>query len=219
MDEIIKYKTSSPFKQEDIDLEERTVSGLASTFGNKDLDGDIILPEAFKEQFKDGPLNEVITLWQHSRHDPVGLGVARLTESDMPFKAKIATGIEVAEKAIQSARQKLVKAFSIGFLIPKGGIEFDKGMDAFLISIAILKEVSLVTFGANPPATISDVKSQKDVTELKQYMTALLLEAGYSNGLIKAAFSGNLSNLPGVVDNKDYSELTNHINNELIKLS
>ena len=215
--EIIKYKAYE-LKQEDANLEKREISGLASTFGNKDLDGDIILPEAFREQFDHRPLHRIKTLWQHSRSDPVGLGIAELTETNMPFRTKIATGIEVAEKALQSAAQGLVDAFSIGFLIPKGGIIFDKTEDAFLISKAILKEVSLVTFPANPPAEISDVKSKEDVIEIRQYMTALLREAGYSIGLIKAAFAGTLSNLPGVVDNKDYLELTNHINEELKKL-
>ena len=91
--------------------------------------------------------------------------------------------------------------------------------NAFIISKATLVEVSLVTFPANPLATISEVKSKKDVTEVRQSMTAILLEAGYSNGLIKAAFAGNLANLLGVDSDKGYLELANHINKELEKLS
>lgn len=216
--EIIKHKFF-PLEKKNVDLEKREITGTASTFGNKDLDGDIILPEAFREQFQHGPLERVKTLWQHSRFDPIGLGVAKLTDNDMPFRTKIATGIEIAEKALQSASQGLVDAFSIGFRIPKGGINFDEDQNAFIISKAILIEVSIVTFPANLLATISEVKSMKDVTEVRQSMTAILLEAGYSNGIIKAAFAGNLANLPGVGGNKEYSELAQHINRKLEKLS
>ena len=212
--EIIRHKFF-PLETKNVSLKERTISGTASTFGNKDLDGDIILPEAFREQFNGAPLERVKTLWQHSRFDPIGLGTARLTDNDMPFITKIAERIAVAEKALDSADQGLVDAFSIGFRIPKGGINFDEDENAFIISKAILMEVSLVTFPANPLATISEVKSMKDVTEVRQSMTAILLEAGYSNGLIKTAFAGNLANLLEVDSNKDYLELTNHINNEL----
>ena len=220
MDEsdIIRHKFF-PLETKNVNLKERTISGTASTFGNKDLDGDIILPEAFSEQFQHGPLERIKTLWQHSRFDPIGLGTATLTDNDMPFITKIATGFEIAEKAIQSVAQGLVDAFSVGFRIPKGGINFDEDENAFIISKAILVEVSLVTFPANPLATISEVKSKSDVAEVRQSMTAILLEAGYSNGLIKAAFAGNLANLLEVDGTKDYLDVTNYINNELKKLS
>jgi HK97 family phage prohead protease len=194
-------------KQEDVDSDKREVAGMASTFGNKDLDGDIIEPTAFNEQFANGPLLNVKTLWQHSRFDPIGLGVATLMDSGIKFATTLAKNIPVADQAFESAKQGLVDSFSIGFNIPKGGINFDEDKNAWIISKAILREVSLVTFPANPLATISDVKSLEDVKEVRQSMTAFLLEAGYSHGIIKAAFSGNLHSLPGADTDKDAQDV------------
>ena len=44
--------------------------GFASTFGNLDLDDDVILPGAFRESLKK---RSPILLWQHQVGEPIGM--------------------------------------------------------------------------------------------------------------------------------------------------
>ena len=66
-----------PFELKELDGA-GTFTGLASTYGTKDLGGDIVLPGAFAatlaEKGRERPL-----LWAHDTAEPIGLGV--LTDS------------------------------------------------------------------------------------------------------------------------------------------
>jgi HK97 family phage prohead protease len=173
---------------------QRKVFGLASVFGNKDLDGDIIDPSAFDEQFQDGGiLKDVMTLWQHNWSDPIGRGTAKLTTQGIEFDTTLAEGDPTAEKALNLASQGIIDSFSIGFRMLKHS--FDESKDALIIQKAKLMEVSLVTFPANPLAKVSDVKSKSEALEVERTMAGILREAGYSRKLVESALSGKLLNL------------------------
>lgn len=179
---------------------ERTVYGLGGVFGNKDLDGDIIVPSAFKKQFKGRTLDRIKGLWQHDWHEPIGLNKVNNTSEGLETALKIGTGTEATNKAFNLTDQGIITDFSIGFIIPKGGAHFDSKLDAFIIEEAILKEISLVTFGANPLAKVYEVKTQADVNDVIESMGSFLREKGYSANMVSKALSGNLCSLIQSVD-------------------
>lgn len=181
--------------------------GMASVFGNKDLDGDIIEPDAFVKQF--GGVGNVIenvkTLWQHDWSGVIGKGTALLTSEGIEFTAKLSEGIQKADEALILAKDGVIDSFSIGFRMLKG--EWDKNRDAYLIQEAKLMEVSLVTFPANSLATISDVKSKQKAIETEREMAGLLREAGYSKQLVKLALAGQLVKQHDAADSQDQEML------------
>lgn len=164
------------FKFEKFDIDKREISGMASTFGNKDLDRDIIEPMTFDEQF-DGAQNIIVKgLWQHQFFNPVGLTTVMKSLEGLPVIMKLAEKVQQADEALQLAAQQIIDAFSIGFMILQDG--FDAERDANIITKGRLREVSLVTFPANPMARISDVKDKKDLAELKSRAIEALRNAG-----------------------------------------
>ncbi len=200
------------FKVKQVDQEQRTVTGMASVFGNKDLDGDIIEPEAFSEQFGGvgGVMQNVKTLWQHAWSDVIGKGTATLTPEGIEFTATLSKGIQKADEALVLAKDGIIDSFSIGFRMLKGTM--DRERDAYLIQEAKLMEVSLVTFPANPLATISEVKSKSEAIEAERAMSGILRDAGYSKQMVKLALSGQLVKRHEAVDSQD-QEITQKLKN------
>jgi len=153
------------FKFEKFDADKREVSGMASTFGNMDLDGDIIEAGTFDEQFGSAQSITVKALWQHQFFNPVGLTNVMKSLEGLPIVMKLAEKVQQADEALALAAQDVIDSFSIGFRILLDG--FDPDRRANIITKGRLREVSLVTFPANPLATISDVKNAKDIAEFK----------------------------------------------------
>ncbi len=202
------------FKVKSVDADQRTVSGMASVFGNKDLDGDIIDPQAFTKQFSGagGTMQNVKMLWQHAWSDVIGKGTATLTNEGIEFTAKLSEGIQKADEALILAKDGIIDSFSIGFRMLKGS--FNKAADAFIIEEAKLMEVSLVTFPANPLATISEVKSKQEAIEAHRSMVGVLREAGYSKQLIERFSTDSLLNLQeaDALDDQEITETLKQLN-------
>ena len=65
-----------------------TFEGLASTFGNVDLDGDVIEPGAFKDSIKQP--GAVKLLWQHDAKQPIGVWKSiRETKSGLEVRGQL----------------------------------------------------------------------------------------------------------------------------------
>ncbi len=155
------------------------VSGLASTFGNKDRDGDIIVEGAFKKHLnKLKRMNAVIPLLSAHREQVGGVNAKSLHETDDGLEMKngeLDLNVQTAREQFSLALKGFLTSFSVGFLVPKGGLEFtDKGT---MIKEIELLEISLVPVPANTQALISRVKdltsSYKDKMsqeELKAYV-------------------------------------------------
>jgi HK97 family phage prohead protease len=207
----VKYLNFKIKQDDDSKGSGRKVIGLASVFGNKDLDGDIIDPSAFNDQFQGGVMENVKTLWQHNWGDPIGMGSAKLTAQGIEFETELDDVDPTAVKALNLVSKGIIDSFSIGFRMLKNS--FDSTRDAFVIEKASLMEVSLVTFPANPLAKVSEIKSKQQAIEVERTMTGLLRDAGYSKEIVRRALSGDLFSLgdPGGAENED-EEVIKYLN-------
>jgi HK97 family phage prohead protease len=140
-----------------------TFEGEASTFGNTDLVGDIIAKGAFKKSLK--KINPKL-LWQHSHSELIGgFDQVRETDTGLFVKGRLTKGVQRADEAALLLKDGVLDSMSIGFEV----LDMDRMKSSNLIKQVNLYEVSLVTFPANPMATVSSVKS---VVPFKDYPIA-----------------------------------------------
>lgn len=189
----MEYKALQ-FKADNVDSDERIISGYASTY-DLDQGGDIIVKGAFTNTLSSG--RSVKVLWQHKQDAPVGK--PRLMREDdqglyvEAYIAKTARG----DEALALAKDGIIDTFSIGYSVNESEYK-DDGVR--LIKELTLYEFSLVTFPMNEKAIITGVKSA-DVRNLE----LILREAGYSRSQAKAIAGAGLSRLREV-DEDDSSE-------------
>lgn len=149
-----------------------TFKGYASTFHNEDLQGDIVMPGAFKRTIQNN--GGVFRLLD--QHNPdIEIGIVKATED--------ATGLLIdgefyidpsgdPTKEVRAARETYVKMqrrqaagmplqFSIGYRAINPRFENGKR----LLTEVALAEVSTVTFPANPQAVTTSVKSHDDLAK------------------------------------------------------
>jgi len=152
-------------KNVEIDEEKKLgfVSGLASTFGNKDRDGDVIKQGAFTKSLNNmRAINKMIPVLLSHRFDKQIGGVPSIDVKET------AAGLEVTgmmlDLNIQNGKEThsllkngFIDSFSIGFSVPDGG--FERTKDGLNISEIELFEISIVPVPANPLAMVTDVKA------------------------------------------------------------
>jgi hypothetical protein len=164
-------QTAFPFEVKKL-AESGEFEGLAAVYGNVDSIGDVIEAGAFARTLaasKERPL-----LFNH--RDPVG--IVELTDSSAGLiaKGKLSLGVQQAKDVYTLVRDRVVKGLSIGFETVKSDW---RGEIRHLLEIK-LWEVSLVTFPANPLATVTDVKSldysrvERALSEFKRDILAAL---------------------------------------------
>jgi len=203
------------FQFEKADNEQRTIMGMATTFGNKDLDDDIIVDTAFDEQFGAETSINAKALWQHRFDTPIGMNIVQKVQGGLQVIMKLAEGVQKADEALALAKQGIIDSFSIGFGIPSGGYRYDEQREAYIISKAELREVSLVTFPANPLAKISDVKNANDQHELKLELISHLREAGYAKSLVETVINAGVKAL-GDPKGEDEAQKNENVNGLLL---
>lgn len=139
------------------------IEGLASTFGNLDLDRDIIAKGAFA--------NSLATrmpklLNQHRQDQPIGvIDQAFEAEEGLRIKARMPKDNSMVKDLFPLLRMGAISSFSIGFNI----LEADTSSDGVrTIKEIDLQEVSIVTFPANEEAVITGVKKLDENKENKE---------------------------------------------------
>jgi HK97 family phage prohead protease len=159
------------------DTDARTVEGWASTFGNTDLDNDIIAPGAFADSIK---AKMPKLLWQHQTDQVIGIwNDAKETEQGLYVKGTI-LDTTLGNDAYKLAKAGAIDSMSIGFSIKAYSV--DRESDTRTIEKVDLWEVSLVTFPANPMARIMGVKAAHGN---ERDFENFLREAGYSRDAAK----------------------------------
>ena len=130
--------------------------GFASTFGNLDLDNDVILPGAFRESLKK---RTPVLLWQHKTGEPIGMPEEIFEdENGLILKGVLPKADDLVRgRIIPQMKIGSIKSMSIGFNIPTEGSFVENGI-RFIKTIELF-EVSLVTFPANPMALVSGFKT------------------------------------------------------------
>jgi len=147
--------------------------GYASVFGVEDSDGDVILKGAFKDTIAASKASGRMPkmLWQHDRKQIIGKWLEmEEDDSGLYVKGRMIMEVRQGQEAYALLKEGVLDALSVGFNIPEGGATGARGL---VIEKVDLMETSLVTWGANPEALITNVKSIKDFERL-------LRDAGYS---------------------------------------
>lgn len=171
------------FEVKEVNQENGTFKGYASTFGGKpDAYRDIINEGAFSDTLKKNGANGlgIALLWQHNPETPIG--VWNHLEEDkkgLYVEGELVSGVRQADEALLLMKKKAIKAMSIGYSIPKGGFEIDEEKNVRYINSADLWEISLVTFPANPRAKVSGVKQLESVSNERD-LEKTLRELGLS---------------------------------------
>lgn len=172
----------------DIQPETRTVKACWSRIGNVDLDGDIIVAEAFTKTIKErGPKgkNMIWSLVDHKADMAHTLGKPKelYIEGDMLVAVTDLIETECGEDAIKLYEAGLINQHSIGFSTLKSDVDQKTGIRT--ITELKLYEGSAVLWGANPETPTLGFKG-----EFKETKETLSLRL---ENLIKAFRGGSFT--------------------------
>lgn len=166
--------------------------GYGSTFGNVDLGNDKCAKGCFKrslgEHTKAGTLPAMY--WMHDLKEPIGdwLDVSE-DEKGLKVEGQLWTGsqeTECARKAMGILKGTSAKGLSIGYRTKRAS--YDQKTSVRTLEDVDLPEVSVVGYGMNPKAVVTNIKSLftdgsvPTVRELEE----LLRDAGFSSNQAKA---------------------------------
>ena len=148
-------KKDFKFVVEEIDAEAGKFTGYASTFGEIDLVGDVVVRGAFKKTLQEKPhfpLN-----WVHDASHP--LGIVRLDEDKRGLKVagELNMDVQSAREKRSLMKQGAITGMSIGYDVIKDGRDQTTG--ARLLKELKLYEISLCEFPACPSAQVLAVKA------------------------------------------------------------
>jgi HK97 family phage prohead protease len=158
--------------------EDGTFTGMAAVYGNVDFQGDVIEPGAFTRTLKDHN-GEIKLLWQHDPSKPIGKGTITDTASGLQVEGKLALGISTARDAYESLKAGIVDGLSVGYDVIRQNVKDGK---RYLRELR-LYEFSIVTFPANPLATVTSVKN--DAQDADELLTLCAIGAGLQNVRLK----------------------------------
>jgi HK97 family phage prohead protease len=159
--DFMLYKNTDDSVQ-DVDVERGIVTGYFSVFGNKDADGDIVLPGAYKKTLREnGPQSERPRILHLFMHDSTKiLGKPQVLKEDkkgLYFESKI-SDTSLGRDVIQLYRDKVLTEHSIGYQIVKR--EVDEQAEVQKLIELKLWEGSTVSWGANMEALVDTVKAE-----------------------------------------------------------
>lgn len=164
--------------------------GIAST-ADIDLDGDIVLPESFREslnKFQDRK-KPIPMKFMHNPQKIIGGFPAELAFIDdrgLFVEGQINLETQLGREAFALIKQGVIQDMSVGF-VP---IEFkDEGENRVFTKVKLI-EISPVDHPANENANITEVKSIKDIREANRFLKGMGLSNKEANILI-SAIKGN----------------------------
>lgn len=172
----------APFEVKEL-TDSGSFEGLASTYGNVDLGGDIVEAGAFKE-FVFTKDQKIRVLAGHDTRAPIGKGIVTDTHVGLAIKGQINLALARGRDTYELMKDGIIDGLSIGFDILPGGQEIREDGVRLLKKLK-LWEVSLVTFPMNPAAQVSAVKSIPQFSTIRECEAWLRDELGLSNSAAK----------------------------------
>lgn len=185
------------FKHKDFTLEIKSLSeegeleGYGSTFNGKpDSYGDVVMPGAFSKTLTEHKKAKTMPAMLFG-HKASELPIGTWTEMEEDKKGLYVRGQldmddDLSRRIHSKAKKKQVSGLSIGYELVKFTIDKDQP-GIYLLDEVKLFEVSVVTFPANPKATIDAVKSLAiDMLTMKLKAGDLPTIREWQDGLQKA---------------------------------
>lgn len=177
--------------------EQGEFEGYASTFGNEDQGGDIMVKGAFTKSiargagrikmFRDHDITKIIGGWDELVENEKGLKV----------RGQLDLEVELARETHVLLKKGRLDGLSIGFRTIKHRYDQAKPMIRYLEEVD-LKEISVVPFGMNERALVTNVKGQLP-TE-REFEQFLMRDAGLSAQQAKAFIADGFKALKGKRD-------------------
>lgn len=160
MNDKMLYKDISDGAVKDVDTVTGRITGYFSIFGNKDSDGDIIAPGAYKKTLREnGPKSakpRILHLLMHDSNKPLAKpDVLKEDSVGLYFESTI-SHTTYGKDTIQLYQDKVLTEHSIGYQVVKREVDEDKNTQTLLE--LKLWEGSTVSWGANMDALVSTVK-------------------------------------------------------------
>jgi HK97 family phage prohead protease len=162
-------------------------TGYASTFGNRDLQSDIVMPGAFARTLKSSK-GKVPILMGHLMARIVGFGIhAEEDEHGLKVTGEFTLDSDEGRNAYammkHAAKVGHKPGLSIGYGIAKDGAEYDEARGIRRLTDVDLYEYSIAAVPANPRARVGAVKAADSWTarDFEEY----LREAGLSREAAK----------------------------------
>lgn len=178
----------------DLDLkaltEQGEFEGYASTFGNVDRGGDIVMPGCFAESLQKRPAGKVKMLLHHDTRRICGTWAEMVEDGKgLKVKGKLLLTTQDGKETYELMRAGALDAMSIGYRTLTDEIDRTTGVRKILK--ADLMEVSLVTFPMNERCTVGAVKNTLELSaeELRD-LEATLRDEGLSRTDAATAISG-----------------------------
>ena len=170
---------SFPFEAK-VDLDKNEFEGYASTFGNRDLHGDIVERGAFAKTIQERfPKGMVKVLWQH--WEPMGLPKHMEEDSKGLYVVAKVSKTNENQDRLQLMKDGVVDRLSIGYDVVKREVDDSAKDRTVRLKELKLYEFSPVTFPANEEAVISGVKEMEGllrrVPQLAQHIKGYDLAA------------------------------------------
>lgn len=168
MSNTMRYKGAG-FHVKDMDMKSGFIRLMASSFGNKDSDGDIILQGAYAKTIaENGPQgkNRIKMLWQHDSWKPIGRPDKLEETSEGLIVEGYVSDIQNGDYR-KMYEQGIITEHSVGF-IPMVE-EYDRDKNVNYIKEVKLFEYSAVTWGANDNTPVLGMKS-KDKAEFNAFL-------------------------------------------------
>ncbi len=144
--------------------------GYGSTFGGEpDSYGDVVAAGAFADSLRSGIMPKMF--WQHDPSKPIGRWVeAKEDGKGLYLRGKLNMDVQQAREAHSHLKNGDIDGLSIGYRIKEYSVDTETGV--WTLQKLDLKEVSIVSIGANSNATVSSVKAAKQVFELTDKLKA-----------------------------------------------
>ncbi len=150
------------------------IEGYGSTFGGEpDSYGDVIAHGAYSDSLaahkSAGTMPKMF--WQHDSREPIGKWFEAKEDSKGLFlRGKLNMGVQRAREAYELLKARDIDGLSIGYRIKEYSVDTDTGV--WTLEKIDLREVSIVSIGANDNATIASVKAAKAAHELSDRLKA-----------------------------------------------
>lgn len=200
----MKHKAHA-MKQRQMAFKAETVSddgrftGYGSVFGNVDSYREIVARGSFLDSINaikqaGDPLP---ALWQHRSDSPIG-GFESLEEDEYGLKVSgwlMVDEVPLARQAHALMKRRVVKGMSIGYYVEAS--DFNEKTGIRTLTKLDLKEISIVTFPANPDAQIDAVKQKLadgNLPTIREFEDALR-ERGFSRSQAEAIAAGGYKSL------------------------
>jgi HK97 family phage prohead protease len=133
--------------------------GYASTYGNTDLQGDVIAPGAFKQAIQSQGIGYPL-LFGHDQTQPLGVGKISDSSGGLVVDGALVMADPAAVRVHAHMKAGSIRGLSIGFQVPDGaGKSVTQSDGTRLLKEIRLHEISLVAIPANPRAQVTSVKS------------------------------------------------------------